>query len=1102
LSIITKLMDAGLHPQESAYTPLSGTPRDYYVTIRDAGQPGIPKLTGVTSQVGLVLTAVNWDDIVLQTPKVGVYTLTFHSDGPPTFSGEEGFATQLFVANLTVTITYGKVVTASVVMTPNVPIQSIASTALNPVVVTGIDGGGNAPAVISVPSSCTAYFNESSGSYPLLGPAATPPVTGHVGATMATATTKATYGSLSVAAPLAKRYFLFVRCTAYDSSFPLPYTTVDFVHGLAVALGVDGAAAHAAKVYLSAIAFTLDDIRIKVVDIGGNTVESDNGRPISAESLPAEPLSGTQLVGLSVNGSHIYSGLTWNALPAGIHYVNFSSPGLPILHLPMRTATSRAPLDPSSPVIVVSGFAFSGTVVVTWTIPTVAIRGNLPVLAYEILRDGLLIAPPTSALSITDPSPLFENTAYTYALRFNTSLGQSPLSAGVTVVTPYRAPVLTSVSPSIVPPNGASTLTVSGSFFGVTASDLLAVYVDGANVTAYTWSAPTTAVVTGASTAIVPGSSSSVQVATVHGVSSHVNVSIGFPPIVSAVSPEWTTSVMGGINVEIAGDHFGVAASDLLSVSLAGVPCSSVTRHNASALTCISGPSSSTNTTGFVAVTTGSGGTSAGLSFSYVALSPIPLSNGTNETSTAPTPATSPAPSSTPLGGVRIDSIHPPQGSTSGGYDVDLAGDFQALTPRQVVSIAIGTAVCGRSLYRNATSLVCVKVPPGAGAATTSLNLRDGTAVAGPSFTYLQPAPVVFDVKPRLVSASTGARITIRGDPFTDGSYVVMVGDSACTAVIRVSTTFLTCDVAPSLAKAIDVPLVVSIDALSSVPTRISILTGTAGFRFGDVTCDPSCDFGNICNDVTGLCPSCVPGFTGAPRCVTPSLQLSVDSKVLSEGASTTARVSFAEPPDRGPLTIELRSNTPSQISFSPARTIVDTSNWNRPSEFAVFALVDGARDGNVSVVVTAHVVAGVGRFADSRQVPDARMELHDSVPMIVSFAPKVVPLAGRVNLTVTITDQDSWVAIRLGDIFVTETRPRSTRQSGGTSGTVALALAADHLPNSTSYLRLSVENSVTGTWHWIDNELYTTDDCPVAGEFGRGKDCKVCPEGGECPGV
>jgi hypothetical protein len=239
-----------------------------------------------------------------------------------------------------------------------------------------------------------------------------------------------------------------------------------------------------------------------------------------------------------------------------------------------------------------------------------------------------------------------------------------------------------------------------------------------------------------------------------------------------------------------------------------------------------------------------------------------------------------------------------------------------------------------------------------------------------------------------------------------------------------------------------------------------------------------------------------------ARRCATPSLQLSVDSKVLSEGASTTARLSFAEPPDRGPITIELLSNPASQISISPARTIVDTSNWNRPSEFAVFALFDGARDGNVSVVVTAYVVAGVGRFADSRQVPDARMEIHDSVPTIVSFAPKVVPLAGRVNLTVTIADHDSWVAIRLGDVFVAETRPRSTRQSGGTSGTVALALSADHLPNSTSYLRLSVENSVTGTWHWIDNELYTTDDCPVAGEFGRGKDCKRCPEGGECPGV
>jgi hypothetical protein len=30
---------------------------------------------------------------------------------------------------------------------------------------------------------------------------------------------------------------------------------------------------------------------------------------------------------------------------------------------------------------------------------------------------------------------------------------------------------------------------------------------------------------------------------------------------------------------------------------------------------------------------------------------------------------------------------------------------------------------------------------------------------------------------------------------------------------------------------------------------------------------------------------------------------------------------------------------------------------------------------------------------------------------------------------------------------------------------------------------------------------LLFTDDCPTEGQFGKGLDCKPCPEGGRCPG-
>jgi outer membrane protein assembly factor BamB len=313
------------------------------------------------------------------------------------------------------------------------------------------------------------------------------------------------------------------------------------------------------------------------------------------------------------------------------------------------------PLAPLPPVVAVSTFAATGTVTISWAVPAVATRGNLPVLAYEILRDGLFpIGPPTTQRSMVDAA-VSENTVYTYTLRFNTSLGQSPVSTGTTITTPFRAPNLVAVVPPVVPPSGATTLTLSGLFFGASAADVSAVFIDGTNATTpFTWISDTTVIAYDAATSVVSGSSTQVQLAAVdRGTSNSVPVSIGFAPNVTHVSPSSTANTTtGGVSVLILGFHLGLDTADLGAISLAGIPCASFTRHNSTAVTCVAGSAPPQGASGPVAVTTGSGGSIAALSFVYTA-SPVAstapeLPNTTSIPPPLPLPSFSPTPSPTP----------------------------------------------------------------------------------------------------------------------------------------------------------------------------------------------------------------------------------------------------------------------------------------------------------------------------------------------------------------------------------------------------------------------------------------------------------------------
>lgn len=73
--------------------------------------------------------------------------------------------------------------------------------------------------------------------------------------------------------------------------------------------------------------------------------------------------------------------------------------------------------------------------------------------------------------------------------------------------------------------------------------------------------------------------------------------------------------------------------------------------------------------------------------------------------------------------------------------------------------------------------------------------------------------------------------------------------------------------------------------------------------------------------------------------------------------------------------------------------------------------------------------------------------------------------------------------------------------QAGATEGSFSGSIVfLTPLIRRTGYIDVAL-SQCEGVITTLPGALYITDDCPVAGSFGKGTDCKPCPEGGICPG-
>jgi hypothetical protein len=118
--------------------------------------------------------------------------------------------------------------------------------------------------------------------------------------------------------------------------------------------------------------------------------------------------------------------------------------------------------------------------------------------------------------------------------------------------------------------------------------------------------------------------------------------------------------------------------------------------------------------------------------------------------------------------------------------------------------------------------------------------------------------------------------------------------------------------------------------------------------------------------------------------------------------------------------------------------------------------------------------------------------------------------MVGR-NATLTGTSWDYIVGIEVNEVNVTQgnitrltyqgqvTGRRSALQAVSESDSVAFLIPPSA---SAGYVPITLRNDLGGGQLVTRNDvLFYTDDCPEEGQFGKGLDCKECPEGAECPG-
>ncbi len=150
-----------------------------------------------------------------------------------------------------------------------------------------------------------------------------------------------------------------------------------------------------------------------------------------------------------------------------------------------------------------------------------------------------------------------------------------------------------------------------------------------------------------------------------------------------------------------------------------------------------------------------------------------------------------------------ITSISPSSGNTAGGTSITITGTNFAAG----ATVSVGGAPCASVVVVSATSITCTTPAGSAGAKDVVVTNSDtGAATSTGGFTYVTPisSPTIGSISPVSGSTAGTTSITITGTNFVSGA-TVTVGGNACTSVVVVSATSITCTTPAGSAGAKDV---------------------------------------------------------------------------------------------------------------------------------------------------------------------------------------------------------------------------------------------------------------------------------------------------------
>ena len=341
-----------------------------------------------------------------------------------------------------------------------------------------------------------------------------------------------------------------------------------------------------------------------------------------------------------------------------------------------------------------------------------------------------------------------------------------------------NVPTFTSISPSIGPTLGGTTVTIKGTGFtgatGVTFAGIAATGFTVVSDTSITATTPFHAA--GAVNVVVtaPGGTAS-------GTYTYTTTAAPtFTSIAPAVGP-----VAGGTAITITGTNF--VAGGLLGVTIDGVPATSVVRSSATTITAVTPAGTAgakdvivTNNDGQTVTKTGA--------YTYYAV---------------PT----------------FTSIAPAAGPIAGGNLVTITGtNFVGTT-----SVTFGGTAATAVTVVSSTQLTAIAPAKAAGTSTVVVNTPGGAATGTNAYTYTA-VPTFTSITPAYGRTAGGTTVIIAGTNFVNGATAVTFGSTPATSLTWNSATQVTATTPANAAGAVTV----TVTTPGGAPTR--------AYTYGDPT--------------------------------------------------------------------------------------------------------------------------------------------------------------------------------------------------------------------------------------------------------------------------